>query len=335
MKYLIEIHHGIGDVVQVTGLVDTILLNDKTAEISLIINKYSYSDLFKYDNRIKNFYVIDLKNMSKIELLKETIIMRKERFDFLFVCPISNAKMAYFLAKLIGANMTIAEQINEIGEKIKKVDCANLHIVKKYEKLYLSSNLGKKIAIPRLIVDPILNPYSELKSYIVLCVGTSTAKKSWALYKYIEIAEHMHNKGLDIVILGGKKEEIELKQCQLPNYIRNYAGKLELLESARVCKDAELVIGGDTGVMHMAAAVGAKTLTLFSCTDPKLHCPYSKKSYYYNIKLECQYCYERGEDSLCHDFKCINYIETNDVLKLAEEILNSNVESKYYFRLED
>ena len=82
MKYLIEIHHGIGDVVQMTGVIESIYRADLNADIALILNKNSYKSLFRYDERVKKIFKIDFKSMSKKEILKEVWKMRKYHFDY-------------------------------------------------------------------------------------------------------------------------------------------------------------------------------------------------------------------------------------------------------------
>jgi ADP-heptose:LPS heptosyltransferase len=85
--------------------------------------------------------------------------------------------------------------------------------------------------------------------------------------------------------------------------------------------------------MHISAAVGATTLTLFSCTDPRLHSPYSDKSYFFNAELPCQFCYEEGRKDLCHDYKCLQQIDEQLIISLMEDILDDSADERYHFAL--
>ena len=70
-----------------------------------------------------------------------------------------------------------------------------------------------------------------------------------------------------------------MEDLSLSDGVIDLTGKLSLIQSAKVASKCCLIVGGDTGIMHMAAAVGGTTLTLFSCTDPRLHCPYSRRKH--------------------------------------------------------
>ena len=70
MKYLIEIHHGIGDVVQMTGVWETLYRMDKDADIGVIINLYGRYELLRNDRRIKHIYLLNIHDMPKVQILK-------------------------------------------------------------------------------------------------------------------------------------------------------------------------------------------------------------------------------------------------------------------------
>lgn len=335
MKYLIEIHHGIGDVVQMTGIIESIVKNDSNAYIALILNKEAYKSLFEKDQRIDQFFRIDFKDMTKFQIMKEVLRIRKEHFDYLLLSPISNVKASRILTLLIGAKVSFGEQLQGQGKRRKRVKIKNVHIVKRNENVLKALDSEIKVFPPRLLVDNVdVNLGVEIEDKVVaLCIGTSIPQKTWSLKNYLEIADRFLALNYDVILLGGKKEANALKDLPISDKIIDLTGKLTLIQSAKVAGMCKLVLGGDTGVMHMSAAVGATTLTLFSCTDPRLHSPYSNYSYFYNIKLPCQYCYERGEVDLCSDYKCINGILVDDVYNLMKSILDGNLNRKYKFSL--
>lgn len=337
MKYLIEIHHGIGDIVQMTGVIDTIKCKDNEAYIALIINKNIYKSLFQDDDRVDCFYRIDLIEMSKIEIVREIIKIRNTRYDYFLLSPISNDKAGRILAKMIGAKKSVGEQLDDNGRKTLRVPFRDIHIVKRNENL-LKCLLGlNTVKPPKLCIDTVNLPCNINKKSISLCVGTSMPQKTWKIKNYLEVAERFLKEGYQVLLLGGKKEaeKLKLEEKDLFNGIINLAGELTLLQSAKIASLCKLVVGGDTGVMHMAAAVGASTLTIFSCTNPRLHCPYSDKSYFYNITLPCQFCYEQGNVFECKDYKCIKDISVDTVSILMHEIIEGEADNKYKFVMGD
>lgn len=340
MKYLLEIHHGIGDVVQFTGLLESIRKYDNNAYIAVIVNKDAYKTLFLNDNRIQKFYKIDLVDMSKVELIKTVIAMRNEHFDYLFISPISNKRAVSVLALLISAKHSYGEQLKKLSQVSSRyiaVQKKKVHIVKRNDNVLLSAKIPFECCRPKLYCNSEL-PVDIPEKSIAICIGTSIPQKTWFIERYMKVAEYFSRKGYQIVLLGGVKEERDYKQSGFmnSNWI-DLMGKVDLAGTATACKKCKLVIGGDTGVMHIAAAMGVTTLTIFSCTDPKFHCPYSENSYFYCVKLNCQYCYGQEEMHNCKEYKCINNIQTKDIISLAEKILKQdNLENiqNYYFEIE-
>ncbi len=333
MKYLIEIHHGIGDIVQMTGVIESINKADSNAYISLILNKDAYKSLFESDDRINEIYRIDFNGMSKMEIVKEVIKMRKKHYDYFLLSPISNRKASRILTKMIGARVSAGEQLKYIAEKEIHVLPENVHIVERNENVLRSLNIANEIFMPSLEIKKVQLPLEIKENTIALCIGTSIPQKTWALGNYINIAKSLIQDGYHIVILGGKKEAEELQNVELFPEISNLAGITSLIQSAKVAEKCRLVIGGDTGVMHMAAAVGATTLTLFSCTDPGLHSSYSENSYFFHVNLSCQYCYEKGQVLQCSDYKCIKNIHVEDIYCLVTEILNNKADKRYKYEI--
>lgn len=338
MKYLLEIHHGIGDVVQFTGLIESIRKYDKKAYIAMILNKDEYKAIFEGDKRVQKFYRIDMVGLSKVELMKTVLDMRREHFDYFLISPISNHKAIVLLAILINAKSSYGEQLSgleKINSRFISVKPEKIHIVERNANILKRMGIPFEWCFPKLFCTGSFPIQIKQKS-IGICIGTSIPQKTWHLDKYMKVATHFAKKGYGIVLLGGKKEEKQYLESGLENadWI-NLMGRLNLMGSTMAAKKCVLVIGGDTGVLHMAAAVGTPTLTLFSCTDPHLHCPYSTNSYFYEIKMDCQYCYERGEVNNCKDYKCIEQIDAEEVIKLMGGILSdkkSELIEKYRFK---
>ena len=323
MKYLIEIHHGIGDMVQMMGVVDSILSVDNSAKIFLIINNKSFADLISNDERINGIFFLNLKKMSKFMILKQVIKMRREKFDYFFISPISNVKYSRLLANLINSKNSYGVQLRN-KKKMCFVDKVDSHIVEMNFKLVQSAFCNANFCIPKLHINVGQKNSIGFNKFVCLCIGTSIPQKQWDVSNYIYVGKKLEEFGYKIILLGGKKEEDEVRNLDIPVSFVNYLGKTTLKESAEILKEASLVIGGDTGVLHIAAALEVPTLCLFSCTDPFYHFPYSFDSYVYYNKMDCQFCYEKGLVSMCTDYKCIKTIDKDAVLDLSIKILNGS-----------
>lgn len=334
MKYLLEIHHGIGDIVQYTGLIKSVRCYDKKAFIGIVLNKESYKTLFTLDNNVDQIYIIDFKG-NKRELLYNIRKIRKQHFDYMVCSVHSRQKSMEFMAVAFGAKNVVGSRLNHLSKVCKRYVTVTVkktdHVVKQNSDVLLGLNSNFTLFNPYLVCpEPI---YKLKKHSIGLCIGTSIPQKTWPLARYIELGEYFEKQGYSIVLLGGKKE---LKDFEEFGYYNsnwlNLLGKTDLIGSASECKECELIIGGDTGLMHMAAAVGTKTLTLFSCSEPTTHAPYSKQSYYYYVPKSCQFCFGTKKMETCRKYRCLMNLDVKEIIRIASGILqgSENVEK---FRL--
>jgi len=108
--------------------------------------------------------------------------------------------------------------------------------------------------------------------------GAGKSKNRWAASRFAEIANELHQKkAASIVVIGGPSD------AQVLDTVLNaLAFKAAVLTGeslgrvAAVMKRLSLLLCNDTGVLHVAAAVGCPTLALFGPTDPSRWAPLSK-----------------------------------------------------------
>jgi ADP-heptose:LPS heptosyltransferase len=77
---------------------------------------------------------------------------------------------------------------------------------------------------------------------------------------------------------------------------------------------SRLFIGNDSGISHMAAALGLPTLTIFGPTDHRVWSPRGEKIEVIRRGIPCSPCAEE-RFFLCKELECLNMIEVGDVLK--------------------
>lgn len=336
MKYLIEIHHGIGDIVQITGVIETLYKKDSAAKIDVILLSDSRATLLKNDYRINKIYTLDIRNNSFFSLAKTIIDLRAQRYDYAFFSSISNARDANLLAILINAKMSVGEQfkfISRLTNRFVYVNNEHEHIVKRNSKLLQVAGIVEHVECPKLIINETIEIGSD--KVIGICVGTSKPQKNWAIDRYIELAKHFSKKGYDIAFIGGESESkrfpLELFG-EFQNW-HNYMGKLSLTESAALVKSCKLIVGGDTGIMHIAAALNETTVSIFSCSDPNLHAPFSDKSYFLTANIPCQYCYGTERLLACRDYECLKGVSIAEVIDLVSGVLDGAVKDHRKFRI--
>lgn len=337
MKYLLEIHHGIGDVVQYTGLIKSVRDYDNRSYIGVVLNKNAYAKLFAFDKNVDEVHIIDFSG-NKLELCRNIVKIRKRHYDYM-ICSVHSKQCSMeFMAVAFGAKKVVGSKLGRLHKVSKRFQTVNVNgkelAVKQNNDVLLGLNPRFKIFNPYIVCPPL--PVDIQKNSVGLCIGTSMPQKTWPIENFICIGEFLESLGYHIVLIGGKKEqEIYYKNGYKNSRWLNLLGKTDLLESAVACAKCELLIGGDTGIMHIAAAVGTKTLTLFTCSPPMVSIPYSTQSYYYYVSVPCQFCVLTKTMEKCRNWRCVYGIRIDKVKEIVEGILKEpDKVEKYRWRLD-
>ena len=107
--------------------------------------------------------------------------------------------------------------------------------------------------------------------YVVLLHATSRDDKLWAEANWIELGKHLALEGLQLVLpWGSAKEQARSEHlvAAIPNAIS--PPRLNLIEAAALLGHARAVVGVDTGLSHLAAALDVPTIGIYTVTDPGL-----------------------------------------------------------------
>ncbi len=118
--------------------------------------------------------------------------------------------------------------------------------------------------------------------YIIFVAGCSPQHphKRWPEEKYGELANILKDRGYQVVLIGTNSEIDAINSIKhiCPESI-NLCGETDLFQVAALAKNANAAIGNDTGPMHIIAATGCHSITLFSgSSDPKRHAPMGSNS---------------------------------------------------------
>jgi heptosyltransferase-1 len=119
--------------------------------------------------------------------------------------------------------------------------------------------------VPPPLVAPPETPYA------IFVHASSRADKLWPEAHWRALIAHFTQAGLAVLLPWGTREEAE-RSGRLADGIPGAAvgARRELPEIAALLARAEIVCGVDTGLVHLAAALGAPTVALFVATDPGL-----------------------------------------------------------------
>jgi heptosyltransferase-2 len=145
--------------------------------------------------------------------------------------------------------------------------------------------------------------------YIVLCPGAEYGPaKRWPYFK--DLAARLSTTA---VLIGSKNDE--QAAAGIPG--KNLVGKTSLDEAIRLIAGASSVVSNDSGLMHVAAALGRPQVALFGSSSPEHTPPASPRARVLWLKLECSPCFER-ECPLGH-FRCMKEITVEQVLAAMDK----------------
>ena len=114
------------------------------------------------------------------------------------------------------------------------------------------------------------------ESYVALHPSSGSPAKNWPEARFAELAALVRREGLEPVWIRGEADHgvVERLVAQVPAPV---ASELSLDTLASLLLGARAYVGNDSGVSHMAAAVGAPTVAVFRSTDPAQWAPRGRR----------------------------------------------------------
>lgn len=133
--------------------------------------------------------------------------------------------------------------------------------------------------------------------YVVLAVGANWPNKRWPAKYYAELSDWLYERSIIPVIVGGGAVEGQMAEeisalAEIPPV--NLVGRTSLLQLAFLVQRAHVVLGGDTGPVHLAAGLGTKTVMVMGPTDAKRNGSYGQLENALEVDRPCRYCWKRA-----------------------------------------
>jgi heptosyltransferase I len=115
-----------------------------------------------------------------------------------------------------------------------------------------------------------------LHRYVVLSPGGGWRSKCWPTERFGALCQEIQKEiGIPCVVNYGPGEESLVAEVQAASGNAKpipYDGELGTLSA--LLRDAQCIVGGDTGPLHLAVALGTPAVALFGPTDPRRNGPY-------------------------------------------------------------
>ena len=351
-KILIINPYGIGDVLFTTPVITNLRLFNPQVKIAYLANRRN-ADFLAVNSEIDKVFIYErdefvavyrqnsLKFAQQWFELYSTI---KEQ-DFDLVLDYSLNSTFGFLTSLAGIKCRVGfdyrkrgrfltDKIPFIGYEDKHIIEYNLDLLRHIKVPIVSHQMTFKIppkdvqwAEAWLALQKI--PLGKSLIAVVAGGGASWGKdakyRRWSVAKYAQLVDKIiENFDAAIILMGDSKEE-ELcreliSQAHFPIY---YAvGKTSLSGMAALLAQCRLGIVNDAGPLHVAVAVGLKTVSIFGPVDPAIYGPYPAEGHAVVQKgLACQPCYRRFRMAKCGHISCLGELSVEEVYRKVQSIL--------------
>jgi heptosyltransferase-2 len=322
MKILIILPNWLGDAVMATPAIELLCIYYPMAKFTFV-GSYASIEALKYHPRCKEAIVDETKKAPN--RVKATYELAKKLGSFDMAISFRNQIHSSLLLRLTGSILCIAKKswhsmfLLSHTPNIK----ADKHLSKQYAELAMVNTDEWDKTTPPLKLY--IKPKKFDKPVMGINAGaTYGSAKRWYPQRFAEVGAEFSDK-FEILIFGGPNEvemanEIEsyLRSLNITNY-KNIAGKTTIKELCEYIGGCSLFITNDSGPMHVAAAYGVPTVSIFG---PTKHTETSQwmneKSEIVRHYIECAPCMRR-ECPLGHH-ECMKSIEAREVIDAVKKL---------------
>lgn len=307
MKIIIELPTWLGDTLMATPAIENLRIYFDDPKITLVGSKVAIEALKNHPN-VNKTYVLE-KNYFNI--FKRALNFGE--FDFFF--SFRGSMRSKFLKFCISSQRKyhFNKRLYNVGHQVEKYnrfinDCLNID------------------STPYKLLIPYKNNFKDkTKQLLGINPGASYGNsKRWYPLEFSEVATKL-SKYYDIKIFGSTVEEniaSDIEKNLIKNGVDNYqnlVGKTSIDDLVYEISNLDLFITGDSGPMHIAAALEIPTVAIFGPTKDKETSQWmNDKNVVVKKNLECQPCMKRTCPLIHHN--CMKLIKARDVLSAIKQL---------------
>ena len=318
----------VGDMVMAQSLFITLKRQHPDAEIDVIAPGWSRSLLARMPEVHESIemrlghgeFGFGLRRQLGIEL-------RAESYDRAIVMPRSwkSALVPYF-ARIPQRTGYKGEMRYGLLNDIRPLDKSVLtRTVQRFVALGLPAEapLPPEIPQPKLHLDGeqrdwlmrILNLYTERPIVALLPGAEYGPAKRWPAEHFAWLARRLVKDGFSVWVFGSEKEKPlgDTIVEGLGAEAVNLCGRTRLVDAADLLSLAKCAVTNDSGLMHVAGAMGVRVIAIYGSSSPNYTPPLTDKADIVYLDLECSPCFKR-ECPLGH-LNCLKQITVDAVYK--------------------
>lgn len=282
------------DVFRINNIVDKVFQYDSCADVFSLLTR-------RYD------VVIDTEQWHRLSAVLSRFIRTRFSIGFgtnerarMFNCPISYSQEMYEADNFLRLLSPLGGKGQYRGQKFLELD--------RKSKLRFDAELSSMVRSP----------------YVVIFPGASIPERRWGSSRFSRVAKSLSEQGYSVVSVGGQEDFALCEEILEHSVGVNLAGKTSLLETAVIIDGADLLVSGDSGILHLAVGLGVPTVSLFGPGIAAKWAPRWNRHRVLNKYLECSPCTVYGYTPECQiDAACLQDITVDEVVEAAKNLLEN------------
>ena len=258
----------------------------------------------------------------------ETTFLAERFTSFDVICVFGGKQQSPFVANLKKAGVEKVYHIFTFPPPESKT-----HVIEFQSSQLSALDLPLKTTVPKLLLSESAgrNATRFFKQAgidkhtltVALHLGSGSIKKAWQVHSFAALARKLRsNHGAQIIVPVGpadtkvSKDYFKIMSSPGSIPIKN----LPLDELAAILKQCSLYVGNDSGITHLASAVGTPVVALFGPTDSQVWGPRGKCVSILFGKTDCSPC-SRERMHECIEQKCLENLSVEEVYGKVKELM--------------
>lgn len=345
-KILMEELHGIGDVVCDLPRIKCITERFPDAQIDVLVKFGANRDIIRASRLpVRDIYALNVYSFRR-ETYEKIAALRRKRYDYLVLAPVTSVMKARVFRWLLNPVHVMGLQehgiyADSLEDTLHFVD-AGMKSVGGLEKKRDYSRKPQLYPAPEDVakIKKSLQIKPDETPLVGVCIGDADVSyryplvkqkpvftRGWGYKNVMYLIKNLLQKNYCVAMIGGKMEKDRAqkiwKTLGEQDYLFDFAGNTTLAESIALASLCDCMVGVDTGMQHVAGALGVPTVSIFGPTNPQTHGAYAANAHFVTVPehLSCQFCYGTRNYVGCDNRRCLSGISVASVLEQIQHIV--------------
>ncbi len=293
---------GLGDALMATPLIEAIKHRKPGARV-IVVAKNTTASIFARNPDVDGVISYDARPRAFLSFVRALWKIRRENLEVLFAAQPANRIRHSLIAAFSGAGVRLKHDYDHGQHTEREFSFVytallpnlmerhrvelNLDLLRFLDeelaerrhclRFYIGRPAHEKI-VRRLLAIGESGRHSRL---IAIHPGGGRQNKWWLPERFAQVGKELMRLDFTVCLVGGREErdlcEGIAKKMNLPAAL-NFAGNFSLEETAALLKRCCCLLSNDSGIMHLATAVGAPVIALFGPTDFRHIGPFSPRA---------------------------------------------------------